>query len=450
MYTDLASVSRFESSSEELNRLWEAARNTRLNNIHSYFEDCTRERFGYGGDIVALVDSHLYSHDMHNLLKKVFMDFAYDQTPEGGIPQTAPYVGIMTNGTSNGAGSLGWQLVFPVLAARIEQHYQDAAFVQEHLPELVKHLDYLLAFDFDYIRYCCLGDWGSVDAGIQNNRIVSPDQEFCSASMYLILLEEYKELFAAHDGSETLMETLELRIAEARSRIIELFRNEDGSFASGTQSSTIFALKARLFRDAEEQRSLEAKLVQRINDDAGIFRFGIFGMSWAYTILSEIGEDDLIYNWLSRRQEPNYLSMLANGNQTLSEYFPVKNGANTVQGSLNHAMFSSYSVWMMEKLVGISVKKDRSIQLAPYFAKDLTEIKGALRTMQGEIEAQWERIDDNGIMYSVTLPESLDYDLRLEDTYQIVKKEISDSGDDRQTITLILQTADPIEAIGRG
>lgn len=450
VYTDLASVSRFQSSSDELNRLWEAARNTRLNNIHSYFEDCTRERFGYGGDIVALIDSHLYSHDMHSLLKKVFMDFAYDQTPEGGIPQTAPYVGIMTNGTSNGAGSLGWQLVFPVLAARIEQHYQDTAFVQEHLPALVKHLDYLLAFDFDYIRYCCLGDWGSVDAGIQNNRIVSPDQEFCSASMYLILLEEYKALFAAHDGSEMLMETLELRIAEARSRIIELFRNEDGSFASGTQSSTIFALKARLFRDAEEQRSLEVKLVQRINDDAGIFRFGIFGMSWAYTILSDIGEDDLIYNWLSRCQEPNYLSMLANGNQTLSEYFPVKNGANTVQGSLNHAMFSSYSVWMMEKLVGISVKKDRSIQLAPYFAKDLTEIKGALRTMQGEIEAQWERIEDNTLMYTVTLPESLNYDLRLEDTYQIVKKEISDSGDDCQTITLMLQTADPIEAIGPG
>ena len=125
VYTDLASVSRFESSSEELNRLWDAARNTRLNNIHSYFEDCTRERFGYGGDIVALIDSHLYSHDVHNLLKKVFMDFAYDQTPEGGIPQTAPYVGIMTNGTSNGAGSLGWQLVFPVLAAKIEQYYQD-------------------------------------------------------------------------------------------------------------------------------------------------------------------------------------------------------------------------------------------------------------------------------------------------------------------------------------
>lgn len=449
VYTDIASVSRFESSSEELNRLWDAARNTRLNNIHSYFEDCTRERFGYGGDIVALIDSHLYSHDVHNLLKKVFMDFAYDQTPEGGIPQTAPYVGIMTNGTSNGAGSLGWQMVFPVLAAKIEQHYQDAAFVQAHLPALVKHLDYLLAFDFDYIRYCCLGDWGSVDAGIQNKRIVSPDQEFCSASMYLILLEEYNELFAAHDVSETMMETLELRIEESRSRIIELFRNEDGSFASGTQSSTIFALKARLFRDAEGQRSLEAKLVQRINDDAGIFRFGIFGMSWAYTLLSDIGEHDLIYNWLSRRQEPNYLGMLANGNQTLSEYFPLKNGSNTVQGSRNHAMYSSYTVWMMEELVGISVKKDRSIQLAPYFATDLTEVSGSLLTSQGEIEAQWERFEDNGIMYSVTLPESSGYDFRLGDAYRIINKEITAAEGDCQTIRLSLQKADPIEAIGR-
>lgn len=450
VHTDLASVSRFESSSDELNRLWDAARNTRLNNIHSYFEDCTRERFGYGGDIVALLESHRYSHDVHNLLKKVFMDFANDQTPEGGIPQTAPYVGIMTNGTSNRAGSLGWQLVFPVLAAKIEQYYQDKAFVQEHLPELVKHLEYLLAFDFDYIRYCCLGDWGSVDASIQNKRIVSPDQEFCSASMYLILLEEYKALFAAHEVSETMMETLGLRIVEARSAIIDLFRNEDGSFASGTQSSTIFALKASLFRDSGEQRALEAKLVQRIHDDAGIFRFGIFGMSWAYSILSELGEDDLIYNWLSRRQEPNYLSMLADGNQTLGEYFPVGTMDVTLKGSLNHAMFSSYTVWMMEKLVGISVKKDRSIQLVPYFATDLTEVSGSLLTSQGEIEAQWVRTDANNFMYSVTLPELMSYDLRVEGAFHIINKEIADSGDNRQTIRLTLRATNPIEAVGQG
>lgn len=439
VYTDLASVSRFGSYSDELNRLWEAARNTRLNNIHSYFEDCTRERFGYGGDIVALIGSHLYSHDVHDLLKKVFLDFANDQTPEGGIPQTAPYVGIMTNGTSNGAGSLGWQLVFPVLAAKIEQFYHDAAFVQELLPALVKHLDYLLAFDFDYIRYCCLGDWGSIDAGIQNKRIVSPDQEFCSASLYLILLEEYKTLFAAHTVSGTMMETLELRIVEARNAIIDLFRNEDGSFASGTQSSTIFALKARLFRNVEEQHALEAKLIKRIRDDAGIFRFGIFGMSWAYSILSELGEDDLIYNWLSRRQEPNYLSMLADGNQTLGEYFPVGDRIATLKGSLNHAMFSSYSVWMMEKLIGISIKKDHGIQLAPYFATDLTEVSGSLRTMQGKIDVQWVRTDVKNILYSVTLPESVEYDFRFVDAYRIINKEIAAAGDDRQTIRLSLE-----------
>ena len=445
VHTDLAAVSRFGSSSEELDRLWEAARNTRLNNIHSYFEDCTRERFSYGGDIVALIDSHLYSHDMHELLKKVFMDFANDQTPEGGIPQTAPYVGIMTNGTSNGAGSLGWQLVFPVLASKIGQHYQDTAFVQEQLPALRKHLGYLLAFDFDYIRYCCLGDWGSVDAGILNNRIVSPDQEFCSACMYLILLEEYKELFSVYAVPETMMRTLALRILEARSTIIELFRNEDGSFASGTQSSFIFALKAELYENVAKKHQLEKNLIAHIRKEDGVFRFGIFGMSWAYAILSELGEDELIYNWLSRREEPNYLGMLANGNQTLGEYFPLQNGSNTVQGSLNHAMFSSYTVWMMEKLIGISFKKDHRIQLAPYFPMDLTEVRGSLRTSPGIIEAQWVRTEADKLNYSVTLPESLDYELCLGDAYRIINKEITPAGEERQTIRLLLETAAPIE-----
>ena len=119
--------------------------------------------------------------------------------------------------------------------------------MQEHLPELVKHLEYLLAFDFDYIRYCCLGDWGSVDAGIQNNRIVSPDQEFCSASMYLILLEEYNELFAAHDVSETLMETLELRIEEARSRIIESVPQRGWEFRLGDAIEHNFRLEGATF-----------------------------------------------------------------------------------------------------------------------------------------------------------------------------------------------------------
>ncbi|MGB9343605.1 alpha-L-rhamnosidase C-terminal domain-containing protein, partial [Trichococcus sp.] len=165
---------------------------------------------------------------------------------------------------------------------------------------------------------------------------------------------------------------------------------------------------------------------------------------------SELGEDALIYNWLSRHQEPNYLSMLADGNQTLGEYFPVGNMDAALKGSLNHAMFSSYSVWMMEKLIGISVKKDRSIQLAPYFATDLTEVKGSLLTVQGEIEAQWVRTDANNFMYSVTLPKSMDYDFRLGDTYQIINKQITASGDDRQIIKLSLQTTAPIEAIGRG
>jgi len=454
VYTDLEATSRFESSSEEVNTLWHAAINTRLSNIHSYFEDCTRERFGYGGDIVALLDSHLYSHDVQQLLKKVFLDFYYDQTPEGGIPQTAPYVGIMTNGPSNGAGSLGWQMVFPVIAAKMEHFYHNPSFVTDNLPALEKHLHYLLQFDFDYIRYCCLGDWGSIDVGIKNKMIVSPDQEFCSACMYLILLEEYKNLFSTHVVSAAMMDELEQRIKAVRSSIVTLFRNEDGSFSSGSQSSYIFALKAQLFKDEQEKNTLEGKLIQSIREDGGIFRFGIFGMSWAYQLLSDLGEDEMIYQWLSRTQEPNYLSMLENGNQTLGEYFPIKNKVAAVQGSLNHAMFSSYTVWLMEKLVGISIKNKKGlkpeIKLSPYFAKDIAAVSGSLATIQGEVKVRWERTSNSDLVYSVVIPKSLDYDLAFGEDVRIFGKEVTSVAADQVQIRLILGTPDTVEAAGWG
>ncbi len=107
---------------------------------------------------------------------------------------TAPFVGIMTNGPSNGGGALGWQLVVQSLALALVKNYGKQAAVAKLRPHLERHLNYLLAFDFDYIAQCCLGDWGAIDETQQNGVITSPDQSFCSACMYLLLLQRYQEL----------------------------------------------------------------------------------------------------------------------------------------------------------------------------------------------------------------------------------------------------------------
>ena len=99
VHTDLKQIGNVKTDNEFLNRLYDVATRTKLNNTHSTFEDCARERLGYGGDMVALAVSNLYVFDLESFYKKIIMDFRFHQTKAGGIPETAPYIGIQSNGT---------------------------------------------------------------------------------------------------------------------------------------------------------------------------------------------------------------------------------------------------------------------------------------------------------------------------------------------------------------
>ena len=75
VYSDVEIIGDINTSSEWLNTLYDIAQKTKLNNIHSIFEDCARERLGYGGDIVALAPSNLYMFDLRDLYKKIMNRF---------------------------------------------------------------------------------------------------------------------------------------------------------------------------------------------------------------------------------------------------------------------------------------------------------------------------------------------------------------------------------------
>ncbi|MCK3936321.1 family 78 glycoside hydrolase catalytic domain [Streptococcus suis] len=378
--TSVRQIVSFKSSNHILNQIWEAGIQTRANNIHSYFEDCTRERFGYGGDIVALLTSHQATTDIEPLLKKVIVDFADCQQNDGGIPQTAPYVGIMTNGTSNGAGSLGWQLVFPRLATTLVKDYGQSSLVKKLSRELDKHLNYLLSFDSDYIRLCCLGDWGAIDEVIEDGIIKSPDQEFCSSVMYYILLTEYKKLIELDICSFSYSVQLEERILEMADVLSTYYKNSEGYYASGTMSSSIFAIKACITSDAVSEMLL-SRIIQQIEEQDGVFSVGIFGMSWLYEELANIGRNDLIYQWLTRKEAPSFSYMLRKGNKTLSEHFEIPSEQATYSGSLNHAMFSSFSAWYVHHLIGVKINNEQ-IQIQ-------TDLNLPVEKIEAQFETNW-------------------------------------------------------------
>ncbi|MBC6314915.1 alpha-L-rhamnosidase N-terminal domain-containing protein [Listeria grandensis] len=438
VHTDLEEIAAFTSSNQQLNLLWQAGINTKLNNIHSYFEDCSRERFGYGGDIVALLNSQVASFDVRNLLEKVFIDFANNQTVHGGITQTAPYVGIMTHGPSNGVGSIGWQLVFPEIAQALLTKYQAISFVKSHQSKLEMHIDYLLSFDYDYIKYCCLGDWGSSDTIIKNSKVHTPDQLFCTATMYAIILQSYLRLFEKLNQDNTRIERLRYKIATVKDRIVEAFYHEAGFFASGTQSSYIFALYGQL---VDENKELVANnLLTLLEEKRWILTMGIFGMSWAYDILPTLEQNANIYSWLTLDSEASYQGMLESGNRVLSEYFPVTpTTAGQEESSINHAMFSSFSAWFIQDLVGLALNENHSfLTIQPFFADGLKDVSGKIESNYGTISLVWKQRSAGTYIVKVNMPIGLDYVVK-ENEEQIIMAQEGKSVEGIHELTICYQ-----------
>lgn len=412
VHTDMEQSSSFKSSNRWLEELYQAGLDTKLNNIHSYYEDCSRERLGYGGDIVALIESQIYSFDSWQLLEKVLIDFELGQNQDGSIPQTTPYVGIQTHGSSNRAGSLGWQYVIPTILKKLIKYYGKQEKYTDKLPLVEKHIHYLLSFDYDYIKYCCLGDWGSIDTILVNNKETPPDKAFCSAVFYLLLLKDYKEILIniEQEDNKKIIGSISLKIDDVENKIIEEFYDKAGYFETGSQSSFVFALKAKLGPD---QNLIYNNFIEKIKKDDNVIRTGIFGMAWVYEVLDR--EDHyLIYNWLCRKNSPSYYTMLANGNKVLSEYF-VDDNDKYLNMSKNHAMFSSFGAWFFQALLGLDIspqaKSSGKLIVEPYFPEDMEFASGHIQTTRGKVSSSWSRKKDN-IELVLYVPQSINLQIK--------------------------------------
>lgn len=402
VHTDVARTGEISCGNADFDRLMDAAARTKLNNVHDVWEDCSRERFGYGGDMVSLMNSNLLLFDEEGLLDRTLGDFARDQTERGGLPETAPFMGIGSNGPAYREGPLLWQLAYPYLAVQADRYYGRRDLIEREWPGLTRFGDYLLSFDPAELAEHCLGDHGSIltdeSAGFGT---CTPDKEFlgwCAQLWNLVCLAEAGER-AGRDGSR-FAEAAERLRGEIRAR----FAHEDGSFGDGTQSACAFAGALGL-GDASLQAEL---LVADFRARDGILTTGIFGTMLAFDLLDRTGHNDVVEAWLTRTEHPSLLDMLASGNGALAEQFTES------LSSFNHAMFTSYAQWFMQALGGIRIADDavaaNRVVVNPYFSSATDAVSCSYQTPHGRVAVRWRRMAD-GIEVAVMVPEGIELDM---------------------------------------
>lgn len=413
VHTAVAPAGSIRTGNAWYDQMIDAALRTKLNNIHGTWEDCAREHLGYGGDMVALATSNLFTYDAGQLIAKVLRDFRNDQTAAGGVPETAPYMGIQSLGTGQGGGPLLWQLAYPYLTFKAYQWYGARDLVASEWPYICKLTDYLLGWDPEELAEHCLGDHGSISTKKQDGgdwKGGTPDREFTSWCAILQFAELGSKLAAVVQDSAA-----QERYAEAaaglRTQIADRFQHADGSFADGTQTSYAFAGGLGLM----DRQAAGDSLASLMQAEGNVLSCGIFGASFAWSLLHQTGHDDAVEAWLNREDSPSYRHMLANGSGALAEMFEP-----TVD-SYNHAMFSSYVQWFYEALGGITVADDavaaNHVRIQPYFSHDTDRMAATYPTPAGNVTVSWTRETPASVQLTVTIPSEVQADVQLPANY---------------------------------
>jgi alpha-L-rhamnosidase len=377
MNTDLLQNGNFSCSNDMFNRLHDVVQWTFLSNIFSVQSDCpAREKFGYGADIVATTEAYMYNYNMANFYKKAVQDFENDQNTEGGITETAPFVGIADRGYGGNSGPLGWQLAFPFLQKKLYDYYGDNRIIEEHYPAVKKQMDFLKTKAIDGLFHWDISDHEALDPR---------PEAFTAAAFYYhhaVLAKECASIL----GEKTDSITYSKLAKKIKKAIVEKYLvPKTGRFDNATQSAQIFALWYDL--SPEKDASFKVLMDEYARHNMHVSG-GIFSTKMLFDIMRENDKNEVAYTIANQRDFPSWGHMLEKGATTLWESWAFSDNVY----SQNHPMFGSIDEWFYKSLLGINAAAAgfSKIIIKPQPA-ELTWAKGSYESVQGIISSDWRK-----------------------------------------------------------
>ncbi len=393
--SDVASVGSFECSNERLNRIQQMALWTELSNLCSVESDCPhREKFGYGGDIVAASEMAMFNFDMSRFYAKSVYDLGDAVRPNGGFTETAPFVGIADESLGGKAGPIGWGTAQPFLQWQLYRYYGDKTLLAENFDLTKRWIAFLES---------CAKD-GVLDNGISDHESLVPKpRALTGTGFYFLNVKCFAQIARAlgktqeADDADALAETIKAAFNK------KFLQPGTGRYDTATQACQAFALQLGLVPPDETQRALDVLVHDIADAHQGHLTTGIFGTKFMLEALTDSGRADVAYQIVNQRTFPGWGYMLENGATTLWEHWELSD--NTY--SHNHPMFGSVSEWFYKALAGINPAPNAvgfdHILLAPQPEGDLTWVKASYNSVRGPIASDWKKTSGK-FAYHVRVP----------------------------------------------
>jgi alpha-L-rhamnosidase len=390
--SDVTSVGTFACSNDRLNRIQQMVLWTELSNLFSVQSDCPhREKFGYGGDLAVSSEMGMFNFDMSRFYAKAVLDLAEAARPNGGITETAPYIGLCDQSLGDKtlpvdlgeeSGPIDFGTAQPLLTWQLYEYYGDRRLLQEQYQTTKRWIALLQSKAPD----------GLLDNGISDHESLAPKpRALTGTALFYFNVKLFSQIarVLGHESDAVEAAALAEKIKLAFNQ--KFLKAGTGRYDTATQACQSYALHLGLVPDAEKDHALEV-LVRDVREvHHGHLSTGIFGTKYMLNALTDSNRAEVAYEMVNQRTFPGWGYMLDNGATTLWEHWAGSDNTH----SLNHPMFGSVSEWFYKALAGISPAPDAvgfdHILLRPQPVGDLKWVKASYDSVRGKIVSEWTR-----------------------------------------------------------
>lgn len=407
-------VSAFETSSEDINHLWNNILWTQLGNMHSIPTDCPQrdERCGWMGDAQVFAQTAMFNMDMEAFYTKWLRDISDEQTINGRLPNYAPYV----TGSLRYYDAPGWTDASVIIPWEVYLNYGNKRILSDNFEMMRRFIDHVLAENPSLIRINEVGqnygdhlngntikssgypaEGGAVPKDVFNTAYFAYTARLLANTCKVL---QQKKYYSHYDSLATAV----------RNVFIKNFIDKDGVIKGNTQAGYALALEFDLVPD-----HIKTQVVQKMVDAVGVYDYristGIHSTERLMNQLSANGYHDIAYRLLESHRFPSWLYSIDQGATTIWErwdgYVKGRGFQDENMNSFNHYALGSVGEWLYKYILGIRPDEAspgyRHFVIYPVVGGSLRWAKGYYHSVAGEIGVSWMK-EKQVFKLNVTIP----------------------------------------------
>lgn len=403
VHTNFQKRGHFDCSNDDLRAVQHAAEWTIRGNSMGIPTDCPQraERCGWTCDTHLSAAATLYNFDAVRFFEKWLRDLDVESTPEGCVPDTAPFAhGCLP-------GDPSWTMARVKIPWKLYQIDGDRSVLEEHYEGMRGYVDFWHEQAEDHLlpaKHGIYGDWLALEFNHEaESRVGEPVGLFNSASHYRStqLLAQIAETLGCREDAE--------RYTKRAAAIADAFNDRYLDTATcvyepGSQAANAIPLHFGITPVALAE-TVAGKLAKRVREaDGERVKTGLIGTGPLIHALADHGHEDLAYTLVSQPECPGWVYMVNHAvTTTLWERWNSDEAVGAGMNSFNHLYRASISEWFYKHLAGIQFTGEGHTVIRPVLGEGLEWAEGEIETRHGLVSSRWER-EAEEYQLSVTIP----------------------------------------------